>query len=532
MNPKILKFTAEAKATFEASFGSFADAIEKARKSKDDNGTFDVIISTEENDRSGEIIMQDGLELENYNRNPIVLWGHDYSSMPIGIATEIYKTTYNGKKATGARGVFLPADVNPFAQQVRKLYDFGYTSGVGTTTSVGFIPKEFDPTNMYSITKWELLEFSFVPVPCNQGVGAAPAQARALTFAAAKALGMDAELLVKGGVEFAEVKGAEVGAHCELDDGAPGVLADDPKNPGVLVCVPQDEDKSAKVAKAAAEEALHSALDGEHARHGGIMREVLKAFADGAETTDEEAKKAFDIEKSMDVLRKAMTAEHGTHMEKMLECFKAYTPGGKKGEDDGEEDEPTAISDLENEHDRHGEVITKAIDAFAKKFENGVEGGDNDAIDWIYGKLDRENGKHENTVKTIAKAYCASMSAEKSVAVKAGARLSQTSKDAITEAHQLLKSAVAILEQLHGALEQGEGDEGDGNADGNIGDKNLPGNEGRKAPPAGLANARNELQARIAARELVRGISASVNTELANINESIREYYKSRNTKK
>jgi hypothetical protein len=53
-------------------------AIEKIRKAKDDNGTFDVIISTEDLDRSGEIVRQNGWELTNYKNNPIVLFGHNY----------------------------------------------------------------------------------------------------------------------------------------------------------------------------------------------------------------------------------------------------------------------------------------------------------------------------------------------------------------------------------------------------------------------------------------------------------------------
>ena len=121
-------------------------AIEKIKKADSKNGTFDVIISTEVKDRAGEIVRQDGWDLNNYKNNPIVLWGHDYYNLPIGICTDTYNTTYRGVPALGARGVFLSADINPLAQQVRKMYEYGVKSGynVGCTTSVGFIPKEFD----------------------------------------------------------------------------------------------------------------------------------------------------------------------------------------------------------------------------------------------------------------------------------------------------------------------------------------------------------------------------------------------------
>src|SRR5579871_3196280 len=183
-------------------------AIEKIKKAGAQNGTFDVIISTEVKDRSGEIVRQEGWDLSNYKNNPIVLWGHDYYSLPIGVCTETYNTTYRGVPALGARGVFLAADINPLAQQVRRMYEYGIKSGynVGCTTSVGFIPKEFAEEDRSIITRAELLEFSFVPIPANQGVG--PALGRALTVDEARELGIDTVGLRHKGLSFAEMRGA------------------------------------------------------------------------------------------------------------------------------------------------------------------------------------------------------------------------------------------------------------------------------------------------------------------------------------
>src|SRR5215475_4714519 len=130
-------------------------ALEKIRKASAKNGTFDVIVSTQVKDRAGETVMQNGWELNNYKNNPIVLWGHDYYSLPIGVCLETYLTEKNGVPALGARGVFLSADINPLAQQIRKLYEFGLKqgAGVGCTTSVGFIPKDFDDQSRNIITK-------------------------------------------------------------------------------------------------------------------------------------------------------------------------------------------------------------------------------------------------------------------------------------------------------------------------------------------------------------------------------------------
>ena len=106
-----------------------------------------------------------------------------------------------------ARGGVLSAEINPFAQQVRKLYEFGLSKGegVGCTTSVGFIPKEFDENARNTIIKAELLEFSFVPIPANQGVG--PARGRALTFEEATELGLDVGAMRVKGLEFMETLG-------------------------------------------------------------------------------------------------------------------------------------------------------------------------------------------------------------------------------------------------------------------------------------------------------------------------------------
>ncbi len=122
-------------------------------------GAFKIIVSTDDMDRVGDIIRVDSWELDNYEKNPIVLLNHDYDDLPIGITTKI---SIQGNKII-AEGYFAPEEANPKAQQVRKLYDLGMISAA----SVGFIPKQFDAANPQIITRSELLEWSFVTVPCN-----------------------------------------------------------------------------------------------------------------------------------------------------------------------------------------------------------------------------------------------------------------------------------------------------------------------------------------------------------------------------
>lgn len=132
------------------------EALEKTaskKKTVSGEGEFEVVASTEGVDRDGETIMVSGWDFKNFEKNPVLLWGHDYSSLPIGAVTEIRT---EGKSVI-ARGVFAKSER---AQEVRALYDDGFIK----TVSVGFIPHE---RNGNSITKAELLELSFVSVPAN-----------------------------------------------------------------------------------------------------------------------------------------------------------------------------------------------------------------------------------------------------------------------------------------------------------------------------------------------------------------------------
>ena len=157
MNETLKQLTEEIKVKLAEHFAS--DEMQKAIeqiKTAEDTGTFEVVVSTADVDRSGETIDQNGWDLSFFKKNPIVLWAHDYSSLPIGVATSI--DVIEGKLT--AKGKFAPADANPLAQQIRKLYDLK----IVRATSVGLIPKEMEGEK---ILKAELLEFSFVPVPAN-----------------------------------------------------------------------------------------------------------------------------------------------------------------------------------------------------------------------------------------------------------------------------------------------------------------------------------------------------------------------------
>lgn len=129
----------------------------KGYVTKTAEGKYKVLASTSVIDRMGDSIDQSGWDLSNYKMNPVMPWAHNYSILPVAKATSIEVTD----KGLEAEFEFASAEGNPMAQQVKTLYDEGFLNAV----SVGFIPLQ---RNGNVITKSELLEISFVPVPANQ----------------------------------------------------------------------------------------------------------------------------------------------------------------------------------------------------------------------------------------------------------------------------------------------------------------------------------------------------------------------------
>ena len=122
-----------------------------------ENGSFKVVASDETIDRAGEVIKVSWWELDNFMKNPVIIANHVYKvENIIWKATNVYTEDYK----LVVEWVFATTDL---AQDVRKLYDWGFIK----TVSVGFIPLDRDPNQPNIITRAELLEVSFVPVPCN-----------------------------------------------------------------------------------------------------------------------------------------------------------------------------------------------------------------------------------------------------------------------------------------------------------------------------------------------------------------------------
>jgi HK97 family phage prohead protease len=126
--------------------------------------------STEDRDRDGDVLVAKGWKLQNFKKNPVFLWAHDYRRPPIGKAAEA--VVEDNKLQIKVE--FVPADVDAFAEQVYQLYKQGFMK----TVSVGFMAYKVeelteDDKKQRPEMQWgrrmsaELLELSAVPVPAN-----------------------------------------------------------------------------------------------------------------------------------------------------------------------------------------------------------------------------------------------------------------------------------------------------------------------------------------------------------------------------
>ena len=120
----------------------------------------EITISTPSLDRDFDEVMVEGADLESYRRNPVVLFGHDYGALPVGGTTAIEVMPGRGLRASWR---WLEGDA--FADRVKN----AYAQGLLRAASIGFRVLESTPNGRGGMrfTRWELLEWSLVPVPAN-----------------------------------------------------------------------------------------------------------------------------------------------------------------------------------------------------------------------------------------------------------------------------------------------------------------------------------------------------------------------------
>lgn len=154
-------------------------------------------ISTLAVDRDGEVVLPEGMDTTHFDLNPIVTFGHDYNSLPLGTGWVI-PYPKSAPVEIRAKTIYPTEKANPFSAQVLEYQREGFP----LAKSIGFIPlksvtpedknwvdavkswrerriesfemkgikagdrpDEPDPNLIWE--KWLLLEYSDVPIPSN-----------------------------------------------------------------------------------------------------------------------------------------------------------------------------------------------------------------------------------------------------------------------------------------------------------------------------------------------------------------------------
>lgn len=119
-------------------------------------------------DAEGKPILESliGWDLERYQKNPVICWGHDTFDFPVGKATAFEETDDGGLKVTiQLRGAGRSARVDELAGCLE--------DDVVRAVSVGFVPgaSKQRPDGTWERRNNELLELSFVTVPADEDAG-------------------------------------------------------------------------------------------------------------------------------------------------------------------------------------------------------------------------------------------------------------------------------------------------------------------------------------------------------------------------
>ena len=146
-----------------------------ARVEKSNGVKVDATISTETIDRDGEVLVAQGMDSGEFDKNPVVFYNHDYAQ-PVGKVTDLRRgkgkvdaTIEFAKRPDDFEGAYFPEFVESLVEQ-------GVVKGI----SVGFIPQpggvrkasqkdreDYGDSVRQVFSKWKLLEVSVAPLPAN-----------------------------------------------------------------------------------------------------------------------------------------------------------------------------------------------------------------------------------------------------------------------------------------------------------------------------------------------------------------------------
>lgn len=126
----------------------------------EENNTIRAVFSTDDVDRHGEVVDQKSWLLDDFMKNPVVLFGHDHYSPPVGMVTGL---GYN-EDGNLEGEIKFAANEYPFAKVIWNLYKGGFMKAF----SVGFSSGRVDVVDDQLVLRDNTLyEVSTVGVPAN-----------------------------------------------------------------------------------------------------------------------------------------------------------------------------------------------------------------------------------------------------------------------------------------------------------------------------------------------------------------------------
>jgi len=168
-------------------------AMHHTKGVQSESDPFQFVMSDESVDRVGDVIRAGGWDLQDFQKNPVALWGHDHGK-PIGVWENV---RVSGKKLIGKLKL-AKEGTSAEIDTIRSLVEQRILKAV----SVGFQPIEAKPlekSSGYEYTKQRLHECSLVAVPAN-----------ANALAIAKSFGADPSKVFSGEIRQLEKRASLV----------------------------------------------------------------------------------------------------------------------------------------------------------------------------------------------------------------------------------------------------------------------------------------------------------------------------------
>ena len=136
---------------------------------------FTAVITSETIDRDGEVLIPQGMNSQDFDRNPVLFWNHDYGQ-PVGKCLSLKRGDRSivgeftfARKPDGYSGEFFPEVAAALVGQgIVQGVSIGYVpepDGIRRATDIDKKKYGGDVQTIYS--RWKLLEVSLAPLQAN-----------------------------------------------------------------------------------------------------------------------------------------------------------------------------------------------------------------------------------------------------------------------------------------------------------------------------------------------------------------------------